>query len=108
MKRATANLLCAFLGAALTGAIQPTLFAGTIYKAASGTDLAAGASWTNGVAPGSADVATWVSGSLGGSLTMSTGPSWSGIAMTAATADPTIAAPSSGTFTLGSSGIDLS
>lgn len=108
MKRATANLLCALLGVALTGAMQPSLFADTIYKAASGTDLAAGASWTNGVAPGSGDVATWVSGSLGGALTMSTGPTWDGIAMTAATADPVIAAPGSGTFTLGSSGIDLS
>jgi autotransporter-associated beta strand protein len=39
---------------------------------------------------------------------MSTGPTWNGIAMTAATADTTIAAPGSGTFTLGASGIDLS
>ena len=102
------KLLCALSAVALTGAIQSSLFAGPIYKAASGTDLAAGASWTNGVAPGSADVATWVSGSLGGSLTMSTGPTWGGIALTAATADPTIAAPGSGVFTLGTSGIDLS
>lgn len=108
MKRATANLLCALLGAALTGVMQQSSLAGTINKAASGTDLAAGASWTGGVAPGSGDVATWVTGSLGGALTMSTGPSWGGIAMTAATADPVIAAPGSGTFTLGSSGIDLS
>jgi fibronectin-binding autotransporter adhesin len=99
--------MCAALAGAITLA-APIVFADTIYKAASGTDLAAGASWTNGVAPGSGDVATWIGGSLGGALTMSTGPTWSGIAMTAATADPVIAAPGSGAFTLGSSGIDLS
>ena len=107
MKRSTANLLCAVIAGAMT-LITPAAFAGPIYKAASGTDLAAGASWTNGVAPGSADVATWLTGSLGGALTMSTAPSWSGIAMTAETADPVIAVPGSGAFTLGSSGIDLS
>lgn len=107
MKNSNMRLLCALMAGAMALAV-PAAFAGPIYKAASGTDLAAGASWTNGVAPGSGDVATWLSGSLGGSLTMSTGPTWSGIAMTAATADPVIAAPGSGTFTLGSSGIDLS
>lgn len=107
MKNTNTKLLCALMAGAIALAM-PAAFAGPIYKAASGTDLAAGASWTNGVAPGSGDVATWVTGSLGGALTMSTGPTWGGIAMTAATADPTIAVPGSGTFTLGSSGIDLS
>ena len=107
MKRSAINPLCALVAGAMTLA-APAAFAGTIYKAASGTDLAAGASWTNGVAPGSGDVATWVTGSLGGALTMSTAPTWGGIAMTAATADAVIAVPGSGAFTLGSSGVDLS
>ena len=107
MKSTTIKILCALVPSAIMLA-SPAAFAGTIYKAASGTDLAAGTGWTNGVAPASGDVAAWVGGSLGGPLTMSTGPTWGGISMTAATADPTIAAPGSGTFTLGSSGIDLS
>lgn len=107
MKRANTRLQCALLGAALAWTMQSSLFAGTIYMAASGTDLATGTSWTNGVAPGAGDVATWVTGSLGGASTMSTGPTWGGIAMTAATADPVIAAPASGTFTLGSAGHGL-
>ena len=107
MKRCAISPLCALMVGAITLA-APVTFAGTIYKAASGTDLAAGASWTNGVAPGSGDVATWISGSLGGALTMSTAPTWDGIVMTAATADPVIGAPGSGTFTLGSGGVDLS
>ncbi|HEX9047401.1 MAG TPA: hypothetical protein VF988_10275, partial [Verrucomicrobiae bacterium] len=107
MKQSTINRLYALITGAMALA-APAGFAANIYKAASGTDLAAGASWTNGVAPGSGDVATWMSGSLGGTLTMSTAPSWGGIAMTAATADPVISAPGSGAFSLGSSGIDLS
>ncbi|HTL73104.1 MAG TPA: autotransporter-associated beta strand repeat-containing protein [bacterium] len=107
MKTSAVKLLCAIVVGAMTLA-APATFAGTINKAATGTDLAAGASWTGGTAPGSGDVATWASGSLGGALTMSTGPTWGGIALTTATADPTIAAPGSGAFTLGSSGIDLS
>ncbi len=107
MKKTPLPLLRAIVAGALMLA-APAAFADTIYKASSGTDLATGASWTNGVAPGSADVATWVSGSLGGASTMSTAPTWGGIAMTAATADPVIAVPGSGSFTLGSSGIDLS
>ena len=86
----------------------PAAFAAPITKQTTGTDLTAGASWVNGVAPASGDVATWDTGSLGAGLTLNSGaPSWLGIKVNAGATDP-IAIGSGGTLTLGTSGIDLS
>ena len=79
--------------------------AATITKAATGTDLTAGASW-GGTAPGSGDVATWSSTSLGAGLTLGTSSSWGGISV--ASAASVIAVAGAGTLTLGSGGIDMS
>ena len=76
-----------------------------VTKAATGTDLAAGASW-GGTAPGSADVATWNSASLGTALTLDSNTSWGGIAITGALTN--IGITGAGTLTLGASGIDMS
>jgi hypothetical protein len=46
----------------LLAARAPSIFAANITKATTGTDLTAGASWTNGMAPGSGDIA--VSGAV--------------------------------------------
>jgi fibronectin-binding autotransporter adhesin len=79
--------------------------AAPITKAATGTDLTAGASW-GGTAPGAADVATWNSASLGTALTLDSNTSWGGIAITGALTD--IGITGAGTLTLGASGIDMS
>ena len=79
--------------------------AATITKAATGTDLTAGASW-GGTAPGSADVATWASTSLGAGLTVGSAGSWSGISV--ASALSAIDITGAGTLTLGAGGFDMS
>ncbi len=79
--------------------------AATITKSATGTDLAAGASW-GGTAPGSGDIATWTSASLGAALTLDSNTTWNGIAISGALGD--IGITGAGTLTLGASGIDLS
>ncbi len=60
------------LVAAILAGSSP-LFAATVIKSGSGTDLTAGASWTGGNAPGTGDVAAWNSTSLVSGLTV--GPS---------------------------------
>ena len=77
-----------------------------ITKAAAGTDLAAGASWSGGTAPGSGDVATWASSSLGAGLSLGVAGSWSGISV--ASAASAIAVTGTGTLALGAAGIDMS
>lgn len=79
--------------------------AAPIIKTATGTDLAAGASW-GGTAPGSGDVATWNSASLGTALTLDSNTSWGGIAITGALTN--IGITGAGNLTLGSGGIDMS
>lgn len=86
----------------------PATYAANITKAATGTDLTAGASWTGNVAPGSGDVAVWDTGSLGTGLTLNSGTTnWLGIKVNAGATDP-INIGSGGTLTLGAGGIDLS
>jgi len=79
--------------------------AAPITKAATGTDLTAGASWTGSTTPGSSDVATWASTSLGENLTLGTSSSWSNINVTGALSS--IGVTGAGTLTLGASGITL-
>ncbi|MCX6927941.1 MAG: autotransporter-associated beta strand repeat-containing protein, partial [Verrucomicrobia bacterium] len=76
-----------------------------VTKAATGTDLTAGASW-GGTAPGSGDVATWASTSLGAGLTLGTSSSWGGIGVASALSD--IGITGTGTLTIGSGGINMS
>jgi autotransporter-associated beta strand protein len=95
------SLTCAGL---LAGALNAN--AQAITKAATGTDLTAGASWTGGNAPGSGNVAAWASTSLGAGLTMGSSQSWLGIS--APNALTAIAVTGGGTLTLGTSGIDMS
>ncbi|HTL73532.1 MAG TPA: autotransporter-associated beta strand repeat-containing protein [bacterium] len=78
----------------------------TVIKAASGTDLTAGASWTGSVAPASGNIATWTGTSLGTGLTIGSSISWLGISAPSAVSD--IAITGSGVLTLGTSGIDMS
>lgn len=79
--------------------------AAPVMKAATGTDLADGASW-GGTAPTSVDVATWVSTSLGAGLTLGSPSSWGGIGV--ASALSAIGITGAGPLTLGAGGIDLS
>jgi len=79
--------------------------AATITKSATGTDLAAGASW-GGTVPGSGDIATWTSTSLGANLTLDTNTSWGGIAITGALTN--VGITGTGTLTLGAGGINIS
>ncbi|MCF7731598.1 MAG: Ig-like domain repeat protein [Akkermansiaceae bacterium] len=79
--------------------------AAPITKAATGTDLTAGASW-GGTAPASGDVATWTSTSLGAGLTLGSSRSWSGISVAGAAS--AIDVTGAGTLTLGSDGIEMS
>ena len=71
----------------------------TIDKAATGTSLTAGASWTGGVVPGAGDVARWLTTSLGPGLTGAL--TVLGIEQQGATAN---IGHSAGTITLGASG----
>jgi len=79
--------------------------AAPVTKAATGTDLTAGASW-GGTVPGSGDVATWASTSLGAGLALGTSSSWGGIGVASAMSD--IGITGTGTLTLGSGGINMS
>ena len=79
--------------------------AATVTKAATGTDLTAGANWTGSTAPGSGDVATWTSTSLGASLTLGSSTSWGGIGVTGALGG--IGVTGAGPLTLGTSGINM-
>ncbi len=97
---APAGFIAALLALALVTGTQ----AAPITKAATGTDLTAGASW-GGTAPGSGDVATWAGTSLGTGLTLATSSSWSGISV--ASAVSAIDVTGAGTLTLGSDGIDM-
>ncbi len=98
------RLLAAAL-AALFACAPGAVSAATITKVATGTDLAAGASW-GGAAPGSGDVATWAATSLGAGLTLGTAGSWSGIRVAGALS--AIEVTGAGPLTLGPAGIDLS
>jgi autotransporter-associated beta strand protein len=102
------NKIFSALAAVVFGVGSPALFAGTITKQTTGTDLTAGASWVNSVAPGTNDVATWDTGSLGTGLSLNSGtPGWLGIKVNAGASDPMVIG-SGGTLTLGTSGIDMS
>lgn len=79
--------------------------AATVTKAATGTDLTAGASWTGSTAPGSGDVATWASTSLGASLTLGAPTSWSGIGVAGALT--AVGVTGVGPLTLGADGINM-
>ena len=98
---APAGFIAALLALALVIGSQ----AAPITKAATGTDLTDGTSWSGSTAPGSGDVATWVSTSLGAGLTLGTSRSWSGISVASAVSG--IGVTGAGTLTLGSGGIDM-
>ena len=85
----------------------PAVHAASIYKAPTGTDLTAGASWQGGTAPTSADMATWTNGSLGASLTLGTSTAWVGISVSNSAASD-IYLGGAGTLTNGASGINMS
>jgi autotransporter-associated beta strand protein len=78
--------------------------AADIPKAATGTDLSTGASWTGGNPPTAADTALWQPGSLGNGLTLATPASWGGIQINGALSDVGISGI--GALTLGSGGIN--
>jgi autotransporter-associated beta strand protein len=59
-----------FLAISIVALVAHSASAATITKAATGTDLNAGASWVGGVVPGASDIATWDSASLCTGLTM--------------------------------------
>lgn len=85
------------------------LMAGAVYgadvtKAATGTDLADGASW-GGTAPTATDVAVWEAASLGEALTLETAASWLGINLQDALTD--VGITGAGGLTVGTSGISV-
>jgi autotransporter-associated beta strand protein len=87
--------------------LAPGLHAGVVTKAASGTDLTAGASW-GGTNPDSADTATWITSSLGPGLTLGAAANWG--MMDVQGASGPIGISGSGTLTLygaGGAGINL-
>ncbi|HEU5070327.1 MAG TPA: autotransporter-associated beta strand repeat-containing protein [Verrucomicrobiae bacterium] len=91
--------------AAWQAALAPA-HAANITKAATGTDLNAGASWNGAAAPSAADVATWDSTSLGAGLTLGANTNWLGVSVSGALTD--ISVTGTGVLTLGSGGFDLS
>ena len=86
-------------------AFTPAVHAANVIKSSAGTDLTAGASWTNGVAPGSGDNAIWAGSSLGAGLTLGTAQSWGGIVVTNAAS--AIGVTGAGPLTLGANGINM-
>jgi autotransporter-associated beta strand protein len=101
MKTRTRTLVAVAMLAAGT-----TAHAIDVPKAATGTDLAAGASWNGGNPPTAADIAVWQPASLGNGLTLATPASWGGIQVTGALSDVGISGI--GALTLGSGGIATS
>jgi len=91
---------------AIVLSLVPAFAATGVYKGATGTDLTAGASWTNGVVPNSSSNAVWYGSSLGAGLTLGSSQSWGSMAITNAASD--ISVTGAGTLTLGASGIDMS
>ena len=102
---AQAAIFTSALTAANVTSLHAAAFYG-IYKAASGTDLTAGASWVGGAAPTSGNMAHWTSSSLGSGLTLGSAGSWSGMSISGAATDIDISG--AGALTLGASGIDMS
>ena len=92
--------LLAAAAALAAGAQAP---AADVIKAATGTDLAAGASW-GGSAPTAGDTAVWTGTSLGAGLTLDSVASWGGIRITGALGDISIGGI--GGLSLGAGGID--
>ena len=90
----------------VTGTITSIGGVGSVIKAATGTDLTAGVSWTGGIPPIAGNIATWTNTSLGAGLTMNSLISWGGINVAGAASD--IAVSGSGPLTLGTNGIDMS
>lgn len=74
----------------------------TIVKAATGTALATGASWTGGVTPGTTDTAQWSSTSLGAGLTGNL--SVAGVLINGALTNIGV---TTSTWTIGAGGIDM-
>lgn len=103
-KQLNGYLALVLLGATMAIGVNSSR-AATVTKAATGTDLNAGASW-GGTAPTSSDIATWDSTSLGAGLTLGTSAGWSGISISGALTD--IGITGAGTLTLGAGGIDMS
>jgi autotransporter-associated beta strand protein len=89
----------------VTGTITSAGGSGPVIKAATGTDLTEGASWTGGIPPMTGNIATWTNTSLGAGLTMNSPISWSGIGVAGATSNVSISG--SGPLTLGTNGIDM-
>lgn len=94
------------LSASLAAAIP--CHAATDTKAATGTDLAAGASWVDASAPALADPAiiNWTGTSLGTGLTLGSATTWYGMNVQGS-ADAAIGITGAGALTLGSGGIKI-
>lgn len=87
-------------------AVTSSAHAATETKAATGTDLAAGASWADASAPTTADPAiiNWTGTSLGTGLTLGSAATWYGMSVQGS-ADASIGITGANTLTLGSGGI---
>ena len=103
--RLTIHRVLTFQALGLLALAPPTLHA-AITKAASGTDLTAGPSWTGNTAPAAGDVATWASTSLGAGLMLNTDSSWLGMSVSGLLSDMDISG--AGKLTLLGSGLSLS
>ena len=89
----------------VAGALTVSITIQTLPKAATGTDLTAGASW-GGTAPGATDMAYWTTNSLGAGLTLGGSSAWGGIGVGPAVSAITVTG--AGPLTLGAGGIDMS
>ena len=78
----------------------------SVTKAATGSDLTLGSSWTGGTVPGTGAIATWSVNSLVTALTLNNPESWAGIRLLGGASDVSI--NGSGPLTFGQAGIDLS
>ncbi len=83
-----------------------TAIGSPIEKAATGTELTNGASWTGGTAPNTNYVALWDDGSLCSPLTLSGATAWNGIQVSDASSNVLVTGTSP--LTLGLGGIDMS
>jgi autotransporter-associated beta strand protein len=94
------------VGSPVTFTATAALAGPPIVKAATGTDLTTGTSWTGGTAPDASYVAAWDSSSLCPGLTIGSATTWNGISVGSAVSD--IGITGAGQLTVGLGGIDMS
>lgn len=90
----------------ITGTVSSGGGVGTVFKAVTGTDLTAGASWTGGISPLAGNIANWTNTSLSAGLTINSPISWGGICVSGAAS--AIGISGAGPLTLGTNGVDMS